>query len=200
MRRDRFTAASWQSLENLWATGFPAAVQAAAQAGQPIFFTGHSKGGSLASLAAVRFKSMGIVPAGVITFGAPCTGDETFASAYNGEVPNHWRFEHRNDVVPHLPPGPMLLSTLSLVSVLKDLLHEKITGPIGYYEQVGQLCFLDWNNQLEQTFSSLLRYQRDLRLITAGEQLITDHYLDASASTGGLTGYIQVINQLPLPT
>ena len=131
----------------------------------------------------------------VITFGAPCPGDETFGTAYDLLIPDHWRFEHRNDVVPHLPPGPVLRYVLESISLIKDAISQNVTQPIGYYVQVGNLCFIDWDGLLEQTDSSWLDDERDARLLIAGESLITDHFINPAPSTSGSTGYVPIVDQ-----
>jgi hypothetical protein len=70
---------------------------ALAQLDGPLFCTGHSLGGALATLAASALR-----PRAAVTFGAPRTGDAAFAAALAG-VPLH-RVVHGADVVPSLPP------------------------------------------------------------------------------------------------
>lgn len=187
-----------KSLDNLWDNGHLfALVQAAAEGGRRVFFTGHSKGGALAALAARRFKAAGVTPAGVITFGAPRVGDEKFASTYAVEVPNHWRFEHQDDVVPHLPPWPAVMLALQALAQFVDLsalLKAKVTKPFGHYQSVGKLCFLDWSNQLDESDSILLEFKREGRLIIAGKELITDHFIDATHLSAGKLGYVETVD------
>ncbi|OZC12580.1 triacylglycerol lipase [Onchocerca flexuosa] len=76
---------------------------------RPIIFTGHSLGGSLASLASSHFAyfyaSRGIDSADIrlITFGEPRTGNRDYAYAHDILVPVSFRVVHRGDLVPHLP-------------------------------------------------------------------------------------------------
>lgn len=63
-----------------------------------VWFTGHSLGGALATLAAARYAK----PQGIYTMASPRCGDKQFCNL----VPkNHWRFVHNNDVVCMLPPA-----------------------------------------------------------------------------------------------
>jgi triacylglycerol lipase len=70
----------------------------------PIFFTGHSLGAALATLAAARClldPSMNS-PAALYTFGSPRVGDATFGSALQGLF--HCRIVNDKDIVPTVPP------------------------------------------------------------------------------------------------
>lgn len=70
----------------------------------PLFITGHSLGGALATLAAVDIATnTNFTSPAVYTFGAPRVGDPAFVKYYNRTVPIHWRFQNKYDIVPHLP-------------------------------------------------------------------------------------------------
>lgn len=72
---------------------------------KPLFVTGHSLGGALATLASVDI-AVNRKPNTIIayTFGSPRTGDPAFVRAYNAAVPISFRIQNEFDVVPHLPP------------------------------------------------------------------------------------------------
>lgn len=72
---------------------------------KPLFITGHSLGGALATLCALDIACNTPFAAPMVyTFGAPRVGDPNFVKAYNYAVPVHFRFQNQFDIVPHLPP------------------------------------------------------------------------------------------------
>ena len=66
----------------------------------PIWVTGHSLGGAMASLVAHRLALDRFPVRAVYTYGSPRPGDRQFQAAYR--LPNY-RFVNDNDLVPHLP-------------------------------------------------------------------------------------------------
>lgn len=68
-------------------------------AADELYFTGHSLGGALATLAAVYLDSL---PHPLVTFGAPRVGNPEFCSHLPEET---WRFINAGDPVPYLPPN-----------------------------------------------------------------------------------------------
>ena len=73
--------------------------------GKPVYVTGHSAGGALATLAARRLHEAGAEVRAAVVFSAPRVGDRAFATSY--PVPL-LRIEHRHDLIPHLPLPPSL--------------------------------------------------------------------------------------------
>jgi triacylglycerol lipase len=102
----------------------------------PVYFTGHSLGAALATLAAVTYS-----PAAVYTFGSPMAGNSAFTAALQG-TPGY-RIVNSSDIVTQLPP-PILgfchtgeCHTLSAQSPEKtndseDLLLRKLSDPAVY--------------------------------------------------------------------
>lgn len=71
---------------------------------KPLFITGHSLGGALATLAAMDIMcNTSIEQVSVYTYASPRVGDPHFVKQYNYIVPIHWRFQNKYDIVPHLP-------------------------------------------------------------------------------------------------
>ncbi|HEY6403627.1 MAG TPA: lipase family protein [Blastocatellia bacterium] len=71
---------------------------------KPLWITGHSLGGALATLAAYRFHRDGLRVNGVVTFGAPRVGNNTFKESFESNIISLYRFAHRRDPVPNAPP------------------------------------------------------------------------------------------------
>ncbi len=70
---------------------------------RPIWFTGHSLGGAMANVCAVRCHLAPIPsdPKAIFTYGAPRVGDRIYASFLKIK---HYRWVNNNDIVPRVPP------------------------------------------------------------------------------------------------
>jgi hypothetical protein len=101
--------------------------------------TGHSKGGSLASLGAWLLHGQGLAPANVVTFAAAHVGDAQFAAAYSGEIAQI-RYENYLDLVPFVPPDVEHRGLLSREPRLKKLFSEI---ELWDYEPVGTLRYIE---------------------------------------------------------
>jgi pimeloyl-ACP methyl ester carboxylesterase len=66
---------------------------------RPLWITGHSLGGALATLAAARYKKT----QAVYTYGSPRVGDGEFKRRFHTPA---FRFVHHKDVVTKVPPRP----------------------------------------------------------------------------------------------
>ena len=70
--------------------------------GRTVWFTGHSLGAAVATLAADRFGA----PDGVYTLGSPRVGDDDFVSEFNARHGGRsFRYVNNHDVVTHVPPS-----------------------------------------------------------------------------------------------
>lgn len=74
--------------------------------GQTLWFTGHSLGGALATLAVSRLVLAEDKPVGgLYTFGSPRVGDRVFAQNFNNQFKEqNFRVVNGQDIVPRLPP------------------------------------------------------------------------------------------------
>jgi hypothetical protein len=166
------------SLDSLW-TGVLPAVQAALVAAPllPVVVTGHSKGGAMATLSALRLFKNGIAPGGVYTYGAPRTGNTAFAKEYDTNIPQHRRVENTDDIVPHLPPSATLLNFLATVDPRLSNLS------VHAYDPVGLLEFLNWGGGVTEGDSLFIASDRLLhlgKLAVTGQvkQIFEDHKLE----------------------
>jgi triacylglycerol lipase len=73
---------------------------------RPLWFTGHSLGAALATLAGDRLLlECGIQPGGIYTFGCPLVGERVFVDGFNlRHRDRSFRFVNDRDGVPTLPP------------------------------------------------------------------------------------------------
>jgi hypothetical protein len=94
-------------------------------AGQPtplILVTGHSKGGAMANIAALKIRRRWRnAQVKVVTFAGARAGDAVFAKAYDREITSSIRYEFWPDPVPELPPGPD--GTTRLGRQVADAIH-----------------------------------------------------------------------------
>lgn len=69
-----------------------------------LLFTGHSLGGAVALIAAVKFNEQYSGKAvKVYTFGQPRVGDTDYAKYVESKITNFFRVVHKKDLVPHKP-------------------------------------------------------------------------------------------------
>ena len=75
---------------------------------KPLWLTGHSLGGALATLATARWIDRGRPIAGMYSFGQPRTGDRVFARNFDFAMKSSaFRFVNDNDLVSRVPPRAM---------------------------------------------------------------------------------------------
>jgi hypothetical protein len=152
-----------------------------------LYFTGHSKGGAIAPLAAMRWMVESDVPRPtVITFAAARPGNDDFASAFGKAITGMKRYEYGNDIVPHLPPHISLIPMLSVASKSRfDDLHDY------EYQSVGQLFYIDSTGKFESPVAGsledhALRSKRFGWLAEAFlkgdfDQIVSDHSIDCGS-------------------
>lgn len=119
---------------------------------KPLFITGHSLGGALATLAApdLVLNAKCATPA-VYTFGAPRAGDPQFAKSFNHLIRTSWRISNFYDIVTQLPPliyrSPRTDQTYYYMHVKKELPLAFRSGSVGgnhalgsYFHEVSKLA------------------------------------------------------------
>lgn len=134
--------------------------------GQMLFYTGHSLGAALATLAArrVQFASHNVHwPMGVYTFGSPCVGDHHFCDAYDKDLQSRtFRFVNNNDAVPRL-----LMAT---------------------YRHVGRLLYFDAEGRVNSETTALERF---FNLITAAvEDIRASNFHIDGLQDHGMSNYV----------
>jgi len=143
---------------------------------KPLWVTGHSLGGAMATLASVRLASEGYTVRAVYTYGSPRPGDRFFQRAYSLV---NYRFVNDNDLVPHLPFRWCY----------------KHVGELKLMDEVGNLLEEEthWHGKKRAHAGTVKRIQRAHRGSTAAQQEIndfdwlSDHHLD---------GYLDAIRVL----
>lgn len=110
-----------------------------------IFFTGHSKGGALAVLAAVDLNLNNTT---VYTFEAPKVFKSSLAKQLSSQTNSFWRFEYENDMVPLVPFDEEFFGVYN--PDIKDYMH------------VGNQAFIEEGTGIIRLFSNGERYQNDL--------------------------------------
>ncbi len=124
---------------------------------RPIWVTGHSLGGAMATLASVRLASEGYTVRAVYTYGSPRPGDRFFQKAYSLV---NYRFVNDNDLVPHLPFRWCYkhVGELKLMDEHGDLLDEEA----------------HWQNKKRAHAATVKKIQRAHRGSAAARQEISD--------------------------
>lgn len=108
-----------------------------------IYVTGHSKGGALAMLAAVKLKAAKLPVTEVDTFGAPRAGGVDFAAKYAGI--SGVRYENEDDLVPHVPLNGLELDLAPLLRRVIDLQG----SPKGDFVSVGKLRYIGSDGSIQ---------------------------------------------------
>jgi triacylglycerol lipase len=90
-----------QALDSLW--GEVRSIIRLHSKPREIFLTGHSLGGAIATLAAVRLENEGVHVAGLYTFGQPPVGGEKFANIVKKQGFRYYRFINHVDMVADIP-------------------------------------------------------------------------------------------------
>ncbi len=109
----------------------------------PIWFTGHSLGAALATLAAERFDRT----RAVYTFGSPRVGDQAFRDHYPVKA---YRFRNNNDIVTRVPPRGFYAH----VGEIRYIDHRgRIRAKIGFWKRLRDR-FAGRRAHLAKVFSS----------------------------------------------
>jgi triacylglycerol lipase len=132
-----------------------------------IWFTGHSLGAALATLAAARRRDADQRVDGLYTFGQPRTGDCQFARNFNADFKTQtFRFVNNNDVVTRIPPRSAGYSHVGSLKYLNE--SGELVDDVGWWWE-----FLDrMRGRIEDIFEW-------------GADGLRDHSMDAYATLIG---------------
>ena len=100
----QFHRGFWNSVEDVWSPLDARLRHCQAEKKRPVFITGHSLGGAMATVAAARFIHDDRPFNGVYTFGQPRALTRETALIFNSECgPRFFRFHNNNDIVTRVP-------------------------------------------------------------------------------------------------
>ncbi len=99
-----------------------------------IYVTGHSKGGSLASLFALMLHNDPNIPSpeSVCSFGAAKVGNPAFAMYFNSVV-NQTTYENHLDIIPFLPPGETTMEDIQTATDDPEAMMEMIERYVFFF-------------------------------------------------------------------
>ena len=99
----------------------------------PLWLTGHSLGGAMATLAAAQLIDEDTPFYGVYTFGQPRVGNREFARIYNLEAASRsFRFQNNNDIVSRVPARAMGYSHVgNFVYISED--QKTLSSDVGFW-------------------------------------------------------------------
>lgn len=160
------------AVNGLWAWTL-AQVQALPKA-KPLYVVGHSKGGAMASIGAMKLVAAGFAPY-VCTFEAARSGDAAFAAGFAKAVTHAVRYEFQDDIVPHVPPNDAFLALFRRLPGFDQALSSVVPA----YVPVGDLHFIDWGGRIvpDSVWLEARRYAQMIALITElnAKQIVDDH-------------------------
>ena len=94
----------WESTEDIWGIYSKYKELASGQEQRPLFITGHSLGGAMATVAAVRLLHENIPFVGLYTFGQPRAMVRKMIPIVNAQCKDRFfRFQNNNDIVTRMP-------------------------------------------------------------------------------------------------
>lgn len=151
---------------------------------KPVYFTGHSKGGAMAVLAAVAHFLAGGKVADVVTFGAPRAGDVDFAAATNRLPISIRRYEASGDIVPHVP------AEWHVAELMAEAIGFKM--PAVLYRSVGKLLFVrDDATIFEEGQSKFLDMLiEDSRVVDLGRLMAEKKFAEIREAHGITAGHL----------
>lgn len=100
----KFHRGFWNSTNDVWETLFKKYKQLSSIKKRPLFLTGHSLGGAMASIAAAKLIHEDLPFIAVYTFGQPRAIERETSRLFNVECKSrYFRFHNNNDIVTRVP-------------------------------------------------------------------------------------------------
>lgn len=94
----------WKSVEDVWSVIYGEYARLREEKKRPLFLTGHSLGGAMATVAASRFLHQDLPFISVYTYGEPRALSRDTSRIYNSEAgKRHHRFQNNEDIVTRVP-------------------------------------------------------------------------------------------------
>lgn len=94
----------YRAVRSIWTPLIEAIAEFQGDTGRSLWFTGHSLGAALATLAAAMLREQDKPVWGLYTFGQPRTGDRDFERTFNQDFKSRcFRFVNNNDLVTRVP-------------------------------------------------------------------------------------------------
>lgn len=128
----------YDGLAEVWQTLYRTIARFRDNKPKSLWFTGHSLGAALATLAVAKLRDEDRPVDGLYTFGQPRTGDRSFARNFNFDFkPYMFRFVNNNDIVTRVPSRSMGFSHV---------------GSFRYFTEDGELAtdISRWNRFLDR--------------------------------------------------
>lgn len=145
----------WNAVSNLWET----IVQQVQQFQQwfpnsSLYITGHSKGGTLTSIAAAHiiFNDNRLPqPKALYTFAAPHAGDTDFVNGFPSSIPVI-RYENYLDIVPFIPPRDRFIKLVAKIPYVGQLFERALGWD---YEALGTLQYIEEDDNITDEYFGL---------------------------------------------
>ncbi|MGB0894502.1 MAG: lipase family protein [Parashewanella sp.] len=152
-----FHSGFWHALADIWSPLFEKYMDLKRRNPKPLFITGHSLGGALATIAAAKLIEIDSPFTSVYTFGQPRVLTRSTARIFNAECKHRFfRFHNNNDIVPRFPTRLSGYSHIGTYLYISE--EQQIHQEIGYWHR-----FID---NLDGLVSSI---------VTSGIDAIDDH-------------------------
>ena len=130
--------------------------------GLPLIVTGHSKGASMATIAAMLLHNADVAIQEVRVFASPNTGDADFASGFDAVFSGSLtlnRYLNYLDVVPLMPPTDALAKELAKAPLIGHLFEQFETAG---YTPVGNGIFVEKDGTLISRAEHWVTYDADI--------------------------------------